>query len=55
MRTEQEITDKIKELQANLRYWKKLPHDTKNKTAIINGIEAQIGLLQWVLKDELPF
>ena len=55
MRTEQEIIEKIKELQANLRHWKELPNITKNKTAIINGIEAQIGLLQWVLKDELPF
>ncbi len=55
MRTPEEITDKIKELQAERKKVLELDHIEAYKIKIITDIDTKILTLQWVLKDELPF
>ena len=58
MRTEQEITERIKELQVERKKYT-APYETNknnsDKPQLLALIDTKILILQWVLKDELPF
>ncbi len=58
MRTPEEITAKIKELQAERKKYTAPYESNKNnsdKPQLLALIDTKILTLQWVLRDELPF
>jgi len=51
MRTENEIKEKINELQETLKFWENNSAMTFNKNELIHKIQGYIYSLEWVISE----